>query len=73
MPRVLKVREFTGRMEQLGVTVRRGKGSERKLSRPGYHLYTIKAHGEGQDVYPHVVNSACDRLGIDRDQFWQGV
>jgi len=73
MPRVLKVREFTRRMEQLGVTVKRGKGSERKLFRPGYHLYTIKAHGEGQDVYPHVVKSACGRMGIDPEDFWQGL
>jgi predicted RNA binding protein YcfA (HicA-like mRNA interferase family) len=73
MPRVLKVREFTRRMKQLGIHIKRGKGSERKLSRTGYHLYTIKAHGDGQDVYPHVVNSACDRLGIDREEFWKGI
>jgi len=73
MPRVLKVREFTRRMEELEATIRRGKGSERKLLRPGYHLYTIKAHGGGQYVYPHVVKSACSRMGIDLDEFWRGL
>jgi predicted RNA binding protein YcfA (HicA-like mRNA interferase family) len=73
MPRVVKVREFVRRMEELGVKVRPGKGSERKLFRPGYHLYTIKAHGGGQDVYPHVVRLACRRLGLDEDEFWQGL
>jgi predicted RNA binding protein YcfA (HicA-like mRNA interferase family) len=72
VPRVLKVREFTRRMEELGITVRHGKGSERKLLRPGRHLYVIKAHGGGQDVYPHVVKLACARMGIDLDEFWQG-
>jgi len=73
MPRVLRVREFTRRMEELGVTVKRGKGSERKLLRPGRHLYTMKAHGDGQDVYLHVVKAACDRMGIGLDEFWQGL
>ena len=73
MPRVLKVREFTQRMEQLGVTVTHGKGSERKLSRPGHHLYVIKAHSGGQDVYHHVVKLACARMGIDLSDFWEGI
>lgn len=60
-------------MAQLGVEVRPGKGSERKLLRPGHRLYTIKAHGDGQDVYPHVVRLACRRLGLDEDEFWRGL
>ena len=73
MPRVLKLREFIRRMMSLGVQVKRGKGSEKKLLRPGRHLYTVKAHGDGQDVFPHVVESACRRLGIDEEEFWRDV
>ncbi len=73
MPRVLKLREFVRRMTELGVAVKQGKGSERKLLRPGFHLYTIKAHGDGQDVYPHVIHLACRRLGLDEDEFWRGL
>jgi hypothetical protein len=60
-------------MTSLGVEVRQGKGSERKLLRPGHHLYTVKAHGDGQHGYPHVVRLAWRRLGIDEDEFWQGI
>jgi len=73
MPRVLKVREFVRRMQALGVTVKQGKGSEKKLLRAGFHMYTIKAHGDGQDVYPHVVRAACRRLGLDEDEFWSSL
>ena len=73
MHRVLKLRELTKRMHELGVQVKKGKGSEVKLLRPGCHLYTLKGHGDGEDVYPHVVKLACKRLGIPLDEFWQGL
>ena len=72
MPRVLKVRELIKRMQALGVEVRHGKGSELKLYRPGYHMQTIKAHGQGEDVYPFVVKIACQKLGISLEEFWKG-
>ncbi len=70
---VLKTREFLQRMAALGVEIRRGEGSEVKLYRPGYRLYTIRGHGGGEDLYPHVVKLACRRLGIDLDEFWSGL
>ncbi len=72
MPRVLKTREFAKRLREFGVEARRGKGSEIKLFRPGFHIYLIKGHGGGQDVYPHVVTLACRRLGISVTEFWEG-
>jgi predicted RNA binding protein YcfA (HicA-like mRNA interferase family) len=74
MPRpVLKVRQVVKRMQDMGVTVKRGKGSELKLARPGFHLYTIKAHGEGDDVYPYVITAAIRRLGLDEEEFWSRI
>ena len=73
MPRVLKLREFVKRMRELGVQVKKGKGSETKLFRPSHHLYTVKAHGDGEDVYPHVVSLSCRRLGISAEDFWKGL
>lgn len=71
MPRLLKSREFIARMKALGVEILPGKGSEIKLFRPGYHSYTIRGHGGGEDVYHHVVKLACRRPGISEEEFWR--
>ena len=71
MPRPLRVRELIKRMTFFGVQAKSGKGSEKKLFRPGRPMQTIRAHGDGDEVSVTTIKIACNKLGIPWDEFWQ--
>ena len=71
MPKPLKVHELLRRMRAFGVEAKQGKGSEIKLFRPGHPMHTIRAHGQGDEVWDPVIKIACQKLGIPLEEFWQ--
>jgi hypothetical protein len=71
MPKPLRVRELVQKMKAFGVIAKPGRGSEIKLMRPGRPMHTIRAHGQGDEVGRTVIRVACQKLGIDPDEFWE--
>jgi predicted RNA binding protein YcfA (HicA-like mRNA interferase family) len=76
-PRPLSYRDLRKRLKKYGVEERRhGRGSHRILIRPNVPggnqgpQYSVRCHGEGDEIKIPVINSLLDRFNIDPDDFW---
>jgi len=77
-PHPLRYRELLKKLNAFSIEERgSGKGSERILIKPNQAgsnqgpQYTVKCHGEGDEIYTPVIKAILRRFNISPKEFWK--
>lgn len=71
---IMTVRNFfTILRKDFGCTVSKGKGSEKKVIRPGGEYCNVRCHGLGDYIWQEKIRTCLDRLNIAEESFLRSL